>query len=106
MALFGGIRLAENFSATKMPQGAASAWTVLDSLEFTGAGYKPLLYVGDQQVNGVNYWFIAEQTVVYKEVERHIVKLAVREFKQKIEGKDDEFETFYKLVPHSITVIF
>ena len=79
MALLGGIRLADNFSATKMPQGAASAWAALDGLEFTGAGYKPLLYVGNQLVNGTNYWFIAEQTIYYSEVERHIVKLAVRE---------------------------
>lgn len=106
MALLGGIRLADNFSATKMPQGAASAWVALDGLEFTGAGYKPLLYVGNQPVNGVNYWFIAEQTIYYSEVERHVVKLAVREFKQKIDGKDDEFETVYKLVPHSITILF
>lgn len=55
MALLGGIRLADNFSATKMPQGAASAWAALDGLEFTGAGYKPLLYVGNQLVNGTNY---------------------------------------------------
>ena len=106
MALLGGIRLADNFSATKMPQGAASAWAALDGLEFTGAGYKPLLYVGNQLVNGTNYWFIAEQSIYYSEVERHIVKLAVREFKQKIDSKDDEFETVYKLVPHSITILF
>lgn len=66
MALLGGIRLADNFSATKMPQGAASAWAALDGLEFTGAGYKPLLYIGNQLVNGTNYWFIAEQTIYRK----------------------------------------
>ena len=47
---------------------------------------------------------IAEQTLIYKDVERHIVKLAVNEFNQPIE--DGEFETVYKIVPHSIEIIF
>lgn len=59
MLNLGGITL-ENFKgAGSMPQKAASAWVAVDS-EITGAGYKPLLYVGSQTVKGVNHWFIAE----------------------------------------------
>ena len=86
-----------------MPQKAASAWVAIEG-GIVGAGYKPLLYVGSQVVKGVNHWFIAEQTLILAQPERHIVKIAVNEFNQ---AKDDgEFETVYKIVPHSIEVIF
>lgn len=104
--LLGGIKLADNFSMDKLPQGAASAWSSFDGLDFAGAGYKPLLYCGEQITKDTIYWFIAEQTMFYKDIERHIVKLAIREFTRKIEGTDDDFETLYKLVPQSIEVIF
>ncbi len=104
--LLGGIRLAENFNSNKLPQGAASAWSAFDGSDFVGASYKLLMYCGDQLVQGTNYWFIAEQTFITAGVERHIVKLAINEFTQKVEGTEDEFETNYKLVPHSIKVIF
>ena len=105
--ILGGITFEDNFGLNKLPQGAASAWSYFDGLDFTGAGYKPLFYCGTQGgVKGTNYWFIAEQTLILAEPERHIVKLAINEFKQKIESTDDEFETVYKLVPQSIEVIF
>ena len=103
--MLGEIQLEEFKGLDKMPQKAASAWVALDG-GITGAGYKPLLYVGSQVVKGVNHWFIAEQTLILAQPERHIVKIAVNEFNQKIEGKDGEFETVYKIVPHSIEVIF
>ena len=77
-----------------MPQKAASAWVSVEG-GIVGAGYKPLVYVGEQVVKGVNHWFIAEQTLITAEPERHIVKLAVNEFNGE-----------YKIVPHSIEVLF
>lgn len=92
--LFGGFEF-ENFEGlTKMPQKAASAWVALDG-GIVGAGYKPLLYIGTQVVKGINYWFIAEQTLILEEPVKHIVKVAVNEFNGK-----------YSVVPHSIEVIF
>lgn len=104
--MLGGIQLEEFKGLTSMPQKAASAWIAVEGSGFTGAGYKPLLYVGSQLAKGINHWFIAEQTLILAQPERHIVKIAVNEFNQKIEGKDDEFETVYKIVPHSIELIF
>ena len=92
--LLGGITLAEYKGLTAMPQKAASAWIAVEG-GIVGAGYKPLIYVGEQVVKGVNYWFIAEQTLILAEPERHIVKIAVNEFNGE-----------YKIVPHSIEVIF
>ena len=103
--MLGGIQLEEFKGMDKMPQKAASAWVAVEG-GIVGAGYKPLLYVGSQVVKGINHWFIAEQTLILAKPERHIVKIAVNEFTQKVEGKDDEFETLYKIVPHSIEVIF
>lgn len=85
----------ENFKGLdKMPQEAASAWVALDG-GIVGAGYKPLLYVGNQQVHGTNHWFIAEQTLILAEPERHIVKVAVNQ-------QGDKFT----VVPDSIEKIF
>ena len=103
--MLGGIQLEDFKGIDKMPQKAASAWVAVEG-GIVGAGYKPLLYVGSQLVKGINHWFIAEQTLILAQPERHIVKIAVNEFNQKIEGKDGEFETIYKIVPHSIEVIF
>ena len=103
--LLGGIEFEEFKGLDKMPQKAASAWIAVEG-GITGAGYKPLIYVGSQVAKGITHWFIAEQTIIYKEPERHIVKLAVNEFNQPVEGSVDEFETVYKLVPHSIEIIF
>ena len=103
--LLGGLQLEEFKGLDKMPQKAASAWVAIEG-GIVGAGYKPLLYVGTQVAKGITHWFIAEQTIIYKEPERHIVKIAVNEFNEKIDGSDDEFETVYKIVPHSTEIIF
>lgn len=103
--LLGGIQLEEFKGLDKMPQKAASAWVAVEG-GYTGAGYKPLIYVGSQVTKGITHWFIAEQTLILATPERHIVKLAVNEFNKPIEGTDGEFETVYKLVPHSISIIF
>ena len=91
--MFGQIKF-ENFEGlTKLPQKAASAWSVMEGL--TGVGYKPLLYVGSQLVNGTLHWFIAERTLIYKDPVRHIIKLAIL---HNGEG--------YKLVEDSVEKIF
>lgn len=83
----------ENFEGlTSMPQGAASAWSAVEGM--CGASYKPLVYIGKQQVKGVNHWFIAEQTLITREPVRHIVTIAI-----------NEFNGTYAIVPSSIEVI-
>ena len=91
--MFGKIDF-ENYEGLKtMPQSAASAWAAIDG-GLCGASYKPLLYVGKQNVRGINHWFIAEQTLVTKEPVKHIVTIAI-----------NEFNGAYAVVPSSIEVI-
>lgn len=61
-------------------QEAASAWAAFDGSGLTGASYRPLLYCAKQLVHGTNYGFIAEQTLVTAEPERHVVKIILNEF--------------------------
>ena len=93
MAL-GGIEIIPQKPLTSMPQKAASASAVINE-GLTGARYEPILYVGTQVVKGINHWFICNQTMTDRNGTVHIVKLAVNEFENK-----------YKLVPHSIEVLF
>ena len=92
--MLGSINILEQKGLTTMPQSAASAWVAVEC-GIVGAGYKPLIYVGTQIVKGTIHWFIAEQTWILAEPERHIVKIGV-----------EEFNGEYKIVPHSIEVIF
>lgn len=80
---------------SKVPQKVASAASAIENSGLTGASYKPLVYCGKQTVNGTNFWFIAEQTLVTATPEKHIVKLAVN----LLNGE-------YKLVTGSIERIF
>ena len=91
--MFGQIKFEDFEGLTKEPQRAASAWSVMEGL--TGVGYKPLVYVGGQPVNGILHWFIAERTIMYKDPIRNIIKLAILQ-----KGED------YELVEDSIKVIF
>lgn len=91
---FGQIQLAQ-FTETKLPQKPQSAWTgVFEDPKFTGANFKPLMYLGEQPVHGTLYWYIVEETIPYRYEIRHVVKLAILE----LEGE-------YKLVKESITDI-
>lgn len=74
--MFGKIQL-ENFDACKLPQKAASAWAAVEDL--IGATYKPLIYLGEQIVNGTNYYFIAEQTLMTHPLIRRVIKFAIYE---------------------------
>lgn len=94
--MFGQIELEkfEEINEKSMTQKVASAWSAAVTSELVGASYKPLLYVGKQQVRGVNYVFIAEQTLITNPIARHLVLLTVNEFGGKFE-----------LVPSSIVEI-
>lgn len=83
--MFGKIQL-ENFDACKLPQKAASAWSAVEDL--IGASYKPLIYLGYQVVHGVNYYFIAEQTLMTNPLIRRVIKFAIHE----LDGEYDLLE--------------
>lgn len=74
--MFGKIQLEHFDGITTMPQDVASAWhAAFEGL--VGVSYKPLLYLGKQLVNGINYYFIAEQTFMTNPTFRRVVKLAI-----------------------------
>lgn len=74
--MFGKIQLVNFEGITSMPQEVASAWhDAFDDL--VGAEYKPLLYLGAQVVSGVNYYFIAEETVMWHTPIRRVVRLTI-----------------------------
>ena len=78
--MFGQIKF-ENFEGlTSMPQEAASAWAAFEGVGLVGASYKPLLYVGQQEVKGTNYVFIAEQTLTDAMQTKKLVTLKINEF--------------------------
>ena len=74
--MFGKLNLEEFTGLTSMPQRAASAWSGFESAGLVGA---------TQPVKGVNYYFIAEQTLTTHPIIRRVVKLVINEF----EGKYD-----------------
>lgn len=61
-----------------LPQKAASAFTELMS-RIVGADYMPVLYVGKQLVNGVNYCILAVQTLVTANPTKRLVKMVIHE---------------------------
>ena len=75
--MLGKINLAEFKELTSMPQGAASAWGGFEDLGLTGAGYKPLLYLGSQVGKGTNYFFIAEQNLITNPPVRKVVLMVI-----------------------------
>ena len=75
---FGSIEVVEQ-KGCQLPQEAASAWVAFDG-SMTGAGYKPVAFVGTQAAKGTNYVFLAEQTLILAEPERHIVLVKVNKF--------------------------
>lgn len=77
--MFGQLQLEHFDGLTKMPQRAASAWCAVFDDGRVGASFKPLLYLGQQVVHGVNYYFIAEETLVVRGDFRRVVKLVIHE---------------------------
>lgn len=76
--MFGKIELEKFEDLTGMPQDYASAWNALEKL--VGASYKPLLCLGKQIVEGVNYYFIAEQTLTTHPPLKRIVRVVINGF--------------------------
>ena len=64
--------------ACNLPQKAASTFTAITG-GLVGAEYIPVLYVGSQLVNGVNYCIIALQTVITGKPEHRLVKMVINE---------------------------
>ena len=77
--MFGQLQLEHFDGATKLPQRAASAWSAVFDNEIVGTTFKPLLYLGAQVVHGVNYYFIAEETLIVRGDCRRVVKLVIHE---------------------------
>ena len=83
--IFGGIELGENFGGyeianlpvNKLPQDVATAMGAANSNPLLGATYSPIWYVGKQTVNGVNYFFIAEDIRATKNKDKSIVGLII-----------------------------
>ncbi|MBR3499048.1 MAG: hypothetical protein IKO05_08660 [Selenomonadaceae bacterium] len=76
--MFGKLNLEEFTGLTSMPQRAASAWS----------GACEGLVGATQPVKGVNYYFIAEQTLTTHPIIRRVVKLVINEFEGKYELVD------------------
>lgn len=74
--MFGKINLVNFSGVTEMPQEVATAWHNAFE-DYVGVSYKPLLYLGEQLVHGINYYFIAEQTFMTSPPFRRIVLLAI-----------------------------
>lgn len=73
---FGGYEII-NQPADKMPQDLASAIGTVNSNPLLGATYNPLWLWGKQVVNGVNYFFIAEDIRTTKNKDKSIVGLII-----------------------------
>ena len=82
---FGEIELGKNFGgyeiinkpSDQIPQDVASAIGVVNSTPLLGATYIPLWLWGKQVVNGVNYFFIAEDIRTTKDKDKSIVGLII-----------------------------
>ena len=75
--MFGSWGLDE-FHGVKLPQKVASAFTAVTG-ELVGADYQPIVYLGKQLVNGVNYCVLAVQKLVTARSEKRLVKMIIHE---------------------------
>jgi len=73
---FGGYEII-NKPADKLPQDLTSAIGIVNSNPLLGATYNPLWLWGKQVVNGVNYFFIAEDIRTTKNKDKSIVGLII-----------------------------
>ena len=73
---FGGYEII-NKTADQIPQDAASAIGIVNSNPLLGATYIPIWLWGKQVVNGVNYFFIAEDIRATKDKDKSIVGLII-----------------------------
>ena len=77
MATLGGWNIDE-LKPCNLPQKAQSAFTEIMS-RVVGADYTPVLYVGKQLVNGVNYCILAVQTLVTANSPKRLVRMVIHE---------------------------
>ena len=77
--MFGKIKLGQ-FNSIVMPQKAQSAWDGVGFDEIVGAEYKPVLFIGEQQVQGINYVYYAEQRLLDSGASRRLVRLVINEY--------------------------
>lgn len=77
--MFGKMKLAQ-FKEVTMPQKAQSAWDGSGLNEIIGAEYKPVLFVGEQLVQGTNFIYYAEQTLMDLGRDRRLVRIVINEF--------------------------
>ena len=75
MAILGGWNIDE-MKGCNLPQKVQSAFTAVTS-ELVGADYMPVLYVGSQVVNGMNYCVLAKQTIITATPENRLVKMII-----------------------------
>ena len=78
--LFGGINVVEQPEATNLPEEATKAWENVNLGELVGANYKVISYIGNQLVQGINHFFLVQQTIVLAEPVRHIAVVTINEF--------------------------
>ena len=87
--MFGTFQL-ENFKACELTQEAASAWSAVEGI--VGCGYVPLLYVGKQVGRGIDYVFVAEQTILSNPPVRRVVSFTVNCLNGNYELVNESFE--------------
>ena len=77
-----------NHSANQLPQALASAVNRLFDGEgkLLGATYKPIWYIGSQQVNGKNHLLICEQSNSSKNASKRIVGVVINITADDIDG--------------------
>ncbi|MBQ3447766.1 MAG: hypothetical protein IJG37_09000 [Synergistaceae bacterium] len=75
MAVLGGWNIDE-MKGVNLPQKAQSAFTAVTG-GLVGADYEPVLYVGSQLVNGINYCVLAVQTLLTATPEKRLVKMVI-----------------------------
>lgn len=73
--MVGAWKLAD-MEAAKLPEKAATAFSEVTN-EMVGAGYVPVLYCGEQLVNGTNYMIICKQTLVTNPPAEHLVTMVI-----------------------------
>ena len=88
--MFGTFQLEQFKGLTEMPQEAASAWSAVENL--IGCGYKPLIYVGKQVGRGIDYVFVAEQTILSNPPVRRVVSFTVNCLNGNYELVNESFE--------------
>jgi len=84
--MLGGLEF-EDFESIKPPQDVASAISGVDGL--SGSSFKFIKLLAKQPCKGVNYWILAEETIVATG-EKKIVNIAI-----------NGFEGNYAIIPSS-----